>query len=289
MNEASEWRLALARKILPAYTASPNVEVVIVAGSVGRGCADRYSDIELDIFYSRPPTDDERLKIIADTGGKLDTIWPYEEDEWSEVYTVGGVKCEISGFLSATMDRYLAAIVDRFETTWEKQVLLYAVQNSVVLHGQSRVEQWRAKAAVYPEALARAMINAQLDLSYLWYVGEMLAARDDALMLYDVFCAVEKRILCLLLGLNRVYQAHPRHKWMDLLITDELPVAPRELSARLKQVFRVPLSDGVCLLKQLATETHALVKQRYPDIELPDLFGGERASFDAPPPDLIRL
>jgi hypothetical protein len=287
MNEASAWRLALARKILPAYTANPKVEAVVVAGSVGRGCADRCSDIEIDLFYSEPPTDDDRRKIIEDAGGKLDTIWPYEEDEWSEVYTVGGVKCEISGFLSATMERYLAAVVDGFETTWEKQVLLCAVQNSVVLHGHSRIEKWRAKAAVYPEALAQAMIGAHLDLSYLWYVGEMLAARDDALMLYDVFCEVEKRILCILLGLNRVYQAHPRHKWMDRLIADELPLAPPELSARLKQVFRVPPSEGVCLLKRLATETHALVRQRFPDIELPDLSGGERAAFDAPPPGLI--
>ena len=150
MNEASEWRLALARKILPAYTASPKVDVVVVAGSVGRGCADRYSDIEIDVFYSAPPTDAERAQIIAGAGGKTVQIWPYEEDEWSEVYTVGGVKCEISGFLSETLDRYLREVVENGEPTWEKQVLLYAVQNSIVLHGQPRAERWRAKAAPIP-------------------------------------------------------------------------------------------------------------------------------------------
>lgn len=45
MNEASRWRFALAERIAASYARNPKVRAIQVAGSVGRGAADRYSDI----------------------------------------------------------------------------------------------------------------------------------------------------------------------------------------------------------------------------------------------------
>ena len=70
MNDATMWRLALARQIGAAYGVSPNVAAVYIAGSVARGWADRYSDIELDVYWSTPPSDGERLEIIRRAGGE---------------------------------------------------------------------------------------------------------------------------------------------------------------------------------------------------------------------------
>lgn len=50
MNEASRWRFTLAEHIDLAYAADPKACVVMVAGSTGRGTADRYSDIELEVY-----------------------------------------------------------------------------------------------------------------------------------------------------------------------------------------------------------------------------------------------
>jgi predicted nucleotidyltransferase len=50
MNLNNQWRLEMARQIMPVYAANPKVAVVAVSGSVGRGWADRYSDIELDVY-----------------------------------------------------------------------------------------------------------------------------------------------------------------------------------------------------------------------------------------------
>ena len=60
MNKASQWRFALAQRIAKAYIANPKAQVVMVAGSTGRGSADRYSDLEIDVYWSAPPTDAER-------------------------------------------------------------------------------------------------------------------------------------------------------------------------------------------------------------------------------------
>jgi predicted nucleotidyltransferase len=61
MNQDSQWRLALAERIAAAYIENPKAAVVMIAGSVGRGVADRYSDIEIDVYYTEPPTEAERI------------------------------------------------------------------------------------------------------------------------------------------------------------------------------------------------------------------------------------
>lgn len=43
-------RLAIAERAASAYVANPHVDAVLVAGSVARGLADDYSDIELDVY-----------------------------------------------------------------------------------------------------------------------------------------------------------------------------------------------------------------------------------------------
>jgi len=58
-NEIAK-RRALAQIVAPAYAKNPKVAGVLLAGSVARGIADQFSDIEIDIFWHAPPTDEDR-------------------------------------------------------------------------------------------------------------------------------------------------------------------------------------------------------------------------------------
>src|SRR5262245_56324184 len=91
MNEASQWRLALARQLAPLYAANPHVAAVLVGGSTARGHADRFSDIELGIFWHEPPTDEERGVVIEQAKGDLDRLYPYDpaEEVWADDFKMG--------------------------------------------------------------------------------------------------------------------------------------------------------------------------------------------------------
>lgn len=73
----------LARDLAARYAETGNVAAVVIAGSVGRGRADGYSDLELDVYWHAPPTEAQR---VAALGGQVHRLWPYEEAEaeWSE-------------------------------------------------------------------------------------------------------------------------------------------------------------------------------------------------------------
>jgi hypothetical protein len=60
------------------------------------------------------------------------------------------------------MDSILAAVVDRLDTAMDKQNLLAALQDAVVLSGHESVERWRTKAASFPDDLARKIVQENL-------------------------------------------------------------------------------------------------------------------------------
>jgi predicted nucleotidyltransferase len=269
MNQANAWRLALAQKIGAVYAENPKVSVIVLAGSTARNMADRYSDIEIDLFWAEPPTDQDRKSAIERLGAKILIYWPFEDDEWGEAYAVGKLKVDLSSFLVETMDRYLTEVIDQADTTVDKQLLIAAVQHGVLLAdtGGEQLRTWQAKAAAYSAALAEAMVKTYLQPDSRWYAREALAERDDALYLYSLFCQTEQKILGALLGLNRIYLPHPSFKWLDALVAG-MELAPPNLSARLKQAFRNEPQAGVRELEQIVEETFALVEKHMPHLDL---------------------
>jgi len=267
VSDGSAWRRDLAEKIAPAYAANRKVAAVAITGSVSRGWADRYSDVEISVFWSEAPSKEERRAAARTVGADALRLWPYDSrnQDWSEDYLVRGVKIDVSHRTVETTARILADVVDRYETTVSKQNLVSAVLHGKPLAGASLLDEWRAKAARYPDGLARSMVREHLGFGPHWWL-EMLAERKDLLPLYEIFCAAEKLILCVLMGLNRIY--HPGFKWMDRLIAD--------MAARSKQVFRAEPLEGVHMLRHLIDEMFFLIDMSMPEVDI----SGARERFE---------
>jgi hypothetical protein len=285
MQNPASWRLALAQRVAAVYAASPNAAAVMIAGSVGRGRDDRYSDLEIDVYYHRPPTAAEREACVAACGARLIGL-DEDEDEWEEQMDFNGFHAATSTFLVATLERYLEQVVDRCEVAPLAQARLYSLQNSLPFSGQAAIAGWRAKAARYPDGLVRAMLSEHLPFHGFGYAEQMLAARDDRLALYAIFVEIERQILGALLGLNRVYLPTPEFiKSMDETIA-AFAVRPPDLSRRMKAAFQADPSDGVRGLKALVTEVFDLVDRHFPSVETSpyrEKLARSRPVFDSPP------
>jgi predicted nucleotidyltransferase len=75
--EASHWRLALAHLVAQQDALIPVVDAIFLGGSTARGQADRYSDIELSVLWTTPPTEQERVRAITQLGGDLHLLSPW--------------------------------------------------------------------------------------------------------------------------------------------------------------------------------------------------------------------
>jgi hypothetical protein len=81
VNVHAAWRMAPARRAVQVYAGNAQLAALTVAGSVGMGRADRFSDLELDCYWFSAPGDLDRTAPIQALGGELTALWDYDQDE----------------------------------------------------------------------------------------------------------------------------------------------------------------------------------------------------------------
>ena len=261
MNEVSAGRLSLAQQLAPYYCANPKVADVLVEGSVARGYADRFSDIDLAVYWSEAPTEKERRDIIKHARGRHVLLVSYNGDEarWSDTYDVGGVNIDVRHVGIEATEHILADVLERCDPSLSKQQHIAALLSALPLSDSSKLTRWQQQAKIYPRELGVAMVRTHLRFRPAWE-QEMLAERNELLILYESFSTVEKQILLVLMGLNHIY--YPGWQWSDQLM-GHMHIAPHNLASRFKQVFGIVNIDpraSVYQLHDLIEETFSLVE-----------------------------
>jgi hypothetical protein len=263
VNIHAEWRLAVAKRIAGTYTGNPNVAALAVAGSVGAGLADRFSDLELDCYWFRPPVDADRLGPIEAMSGTLLALRDFDEDdeEWSEDYRVGELDITVSNFLVGSIERFLDDVVVRLSTEPVRHMRLAAVQRSFPLIGADLMTSWRARADAFPDELVAVLVEQALTPDALrgWAAREALASRGDDLAVSDLLTRAGHAVVAAVLALNRVYLPHRQLRWQRQLLAG-LALVPERFAGRLRLLSVGPPTEAFAAAETLLADTAALAE-----------------------------
>jgi hypothetical protein len=279
MNAASQWRRTLVEQLTPIYANNPHVAAVLLGGSTARGHADRYSDIEFGVFWRQPPTDAERQAAANTIDGDLVWLYPFDpaEEVWCDDYMLGrrhpdqpksGVLVEVVHYTTEFLDRTLDAVLLQYNPEPLKQLLIAGVVQGVPLYNANIIQQWKERAAVYPDGLAVAVVNRYGIIDHFWRWEMWLARSENLMMLYQAFTQIQQQLLHMLLGLNKVY--YFGFKWLDV-IAAQLRYKPEDLVRRLSRVYQVAPAEGAQELTALVEETYDLVEQHVPQVDVAHL------------------
>jgi hypothetical protein len=260
------WRMAVADRAAGAYAPNRRLAVFAVAGSVGSGLADRFSDLELDCYWHEPPGDRDRLAPIEVLGGQVEGFWAYDadEEEWSEEYRLGALPVTVSNFTVSTVESWLDAVTLRADTEPVKHMRLAAIQRCRPLLGTELAGAWRDRADRYPDDLVTAMVHQWLDPGALpgWSAREALASRGDEIALHSLLVSVQTAVLGAVLAINRVYAPHRLAKWQRHTLAG-LAVTPARLADRLHAlVSAASAAQALDQAEALLIETADLAEKR---------------------------
>lgn len=263
-NPHAAWRMQVARRAASVYTRNPKLAALTVAGSVGAGVADQFSDLELDCYWSAPVNDQDRTGPVRALGGTLTMLWDYDadEEEWSDDFRLGELDVTVSNFLTSTVDRFLDEVTGQADTDPVKHMRLAAVQRSQPLAGETLIASWRERAGQYPDRLVAAMIEQSLSPGVLtgWGAREAYAARHDDLATCALLTRIGYALATATLALNRVYLPHRHLKWQHHLLSG-LALAPDQFTDRLDRLTSRPPAEAVQTAGELLTETLQLAEE----------------------------
>ena len=274
--------MELARETARRYAADPRVLAVMAGGSVARGCADAYSDVEIGVFWETPPGDAERRDFARRMGGE---VWKF--DTWGEGHasehvglseaTVGSELRRGTAMVSpmhTTVEatgEWISALIDDLDIAPRKYELAAAVRYGVPLHGHDLVRRWQAKAASFPERLAVKLVQQNLWLGP-WFNRAAYAERADHLVLAQNLVWMQQGIVNVLAALNREFLPSVEHKWVHWLL-ERLTIKPPGCSDRLRATFATgDPGRAVRDLVALGLETIDLVEKHLPAVNETPLF-----------------
>ena len=222
----------LAAEIAGRIRLLAGVNAVALSGSLGRGFADRQSDIDLLVFGPGIPRESDRRRLIS--------AWPDARhgpmiEPACDSVVLDGAMVHIRYWTTQTVEDMLAA----FPRPPEQRILAEEVQNChVLIDPDGRLSEWKKVVEQLPDVLVRAVISeVQERLPLFRRQWQKANSTNDRIHLY---CLANQAVGDFLIALyirNGRFLSTPR--WTHL-VTRTFDVGPPELEGRL-----APLVDGI--------------------------------------------
>lgn len=160
MTPESEYLQALARRVVSAAVERTPVRAALLAGSAGRGNADRLSDLDLLFYVDTVPTN-ETLTAIRSAVDGINPLRRHEPTDYAngEEFQLHGVRTEVVFLTVEHVERQLDELLEQLQdVASSRQKLLAGIAEGLTLHGEELIARWRARLQPFPESFRRAMI-----------------------------------------------------------------------------------------------------------------------------------
>ncbi|MFF1821370.1 hypothetical protein ACFVWG_28975 [Kribbella sp. NPDC058245] len=265
MDHAHFRRTAVA-PVLAAYAATPGVDAVMLGGSTARGDADRWSDVEVGVFWARPPTLAERLAPAPSVRPGT----PEDDDPpWYDYLELDGLAIDVEHALSSKVEETLGLVLEACIPDPDGLTLLKGLVDGSDIGGPrpELVHMWQRRASTYPRKLAIAIVERDGAIDKFWRC-QMLAERDNPVLLAREFLRVTNQLLTVLHAVNGCYTGHVlAFKRLDAMEA-ELSHAPADLAQRLRTVFAAPPPEATEVLRQLVEATYDVIEAELPEADV---------------------
>jgi hypothetical protein len=265
MTEKALIRLAVARE-LARECPKTFAQEIAVTGSVARGVADAWSDLELTFWAASPPHRAEVETWLRGLGVEQLANGGVTDLDGSEWTTGGwhGVWVEFGFGAIENVSEAVKHVVAGENLTQASLQFGSTITSALPVRTSGQLAHWQEALRHYPDNVRARVIAANTQVwadPHVPGVRWALAARGARPALAQRLIWDMNNLLAVLFAVNRRWE--PDHKWTDAAALD-LPISPPDLSARLNEVFT--LTDPVRSIDTMFTlilETLSLVPSEY--------------------------
>jgi hypothetical protein len=260
--------LEVGRSVLSAYTSLPGVACAAITGSSAEGHADRYSDLDMTVYYDvMPPERDlRRVREQVSDGVLTWSIGHYADGEFAEAFRLNGVEVQIGHTTVARWEATIAAVRSGEDPGSPAHKAMSGTLVSIPVFGAERLAAWQETIRDYPDVLRLAMVKHHLKFFRVWALVGRLATRDAALWFRQMLVESSFNLLGVSAGLSRRYFTSFQFKRARAFIAT-LDLAPSKFADRLEMLWTLPPAEAAVVLQSLVADVVTLVERELPEVD----------------------
>lgn len=260
-NPHAKWRIDFAQHLAKNLETVEGIKAIVIAGSVARGYADEYSDIEIPIFWETLPNDATRHAIVGALNGKF--LYAYDGPAHEDQLLIDGVQVDIWDVCTTHQEEILEDVLHKHHFDLGTLNALDTIRSCIPLFGYDIVQEWKRRAQEYPDELAKKIIQEHLAA---FSIGELfvLAKRNNPTAFYSRLSFLQQQAFLILLALNRRY--FPTFKWLYHTL-ESMQVKPEEIDRRFRKTYEAPFTEAIEDTRLILEEIVHLVERQFPQID----------------------
>ncbi len=263
LNYHCKWRLELAKRIcekIKGVEGTKGIKAIIVGGSVARGYADEYSDIEIPIFWDELPNENIRKRIIKELNAEC--FYPYNHEAREDNIIVNGFRIDLWHITFQQEEEVIKSVIKDFEVDFGSSNAIDTIRTCIPMFGEEIINAWKTKAKEYPTQIAIENINKVLQSIDSTQV-ELYLQRENPTLLFEHIANLQKSIFLILLALNKEY--FPTFKWMYKAL-EGFKIKPDNIEKRFRDVFNYSPEEAFDNTLVIMFETLEMINKIYPEI-----------------------
>jgi hypothetical protein len=262
-NYHCKWRIELAKQIsdkIRNLRGNKGIKSIAVGGSVARGYADEYSDIEILIFWDILPNEDIRKQIVK--GLNADYFYPYNYEANEDNIIVNEFRIDLWHLTLDQEEEVIKTVTKDFVMDLYSSNAMDTIRTCIPLYGEKVIYPWKDDVKEYPKQIALNNINEILHSIDCTQI-ELLLKRENSTLLFEHITNLQKNIYLIILSLNKEY--FPTFKWMYKSL-ENLRIKPENIGQRFKDTYTYAPQTAIENTLIILSETIEQVNEIYPEI-----------------------
>jgi hypothetical protein len=260
-NHHCKWRIELGEQICEKVKVIEGVKAIVIGGSVGRGYADEYSDLEILIFWDKYPDENTRKLIVKKLNAEY--FYPYNYEGREDNVIVNGFRIDLWHLTSKQEEQVIKSITEDFEIDFGSSNAMDTIRTCIPLFGEEIIYIWKNRAKEYPNEIAIKNIKESLQ-GIDSTQAELYLERQNSTLIYEHISNLQKSIFLIFLALNKQY--FPTFKWMYKSF-EVLKIKPENIEQRFRDIFTYPPRKAYENTLEIMMETLDIINEIYPEID----------------------
>ncbi len=264
MTDASIWRRELARELSSAYAEHECVKMICLGGSAARGISDRWSDLDIIVYWDAMDEEWIRNEPLAGMGIHRTDLMSFAPDTFTESYHMDGLKVD---FGHVTLDSWKEWVEPFIKAESDDPDLLGMVGgflDSICLYGREMHDGWRERLKIYPAELVEKVVKSNLRIYVKGYLTHQCLDRGDVLAFQDGMCSMLKKMLNITAAINGICFSASEPRWVDYYL-DRFSLKPLELEAdKIGWMLANPGEESEDMLYRIVDGVLDLIAQEVP-------------------------